>query len=286
MPDKSKDVHDDDLEEEELDEPAEPVQKAPVVRRNKPVSPAQRKRLAEAPQKVAAAKKQVAPVKKQVAPVKKQTAPLKKRAVSIDDAADDADHDDDHEHDDDHDDEQIVSRFGGQYIDSSLGFVQDYLHEVKAILFDSFNFFNAMPAKGGFLPPTIFLAVTAGIYCLLSALFRGNWLIVFTAFFDVFFTAFVGTTVITLAFKQLGGKGTFEGTYRVIAFSKATLLFGWIPWIHVDKITLFGVLSIAYAVYLNILGMERLQKLPRQLVTTFLAIVALIGFIMKLNIGF
>jgi hypothetical protein len=126
------------------------------------------------------------------------------------------------------------------------------------------------------------MAVSAGVYAVLVALFNLNFWLLFSCFLGTLLNVLFASALVTFALKHMGGKGTFEGTYKVIALSKVTLLFGWIS---LGPIPVGGIAALAYGVYMNILGLEKLHELPRKLVTTLLSVIAVIGFVVHMRFG-
>ena len=162
------------------------------------------------------------------------------------------------------------------------GFFPGYFDQAKEVLIAPRQFFTTMPVTGGLLRPTIFLLVSASVYSLLQAISKLNFFVLFTAMFSSVVSVFIASAIIAFASKKLGGKGTFEGTFRVIAYSKATLLFAWLS---LGAIPIGGIVSTAYSVYLNILGIEKIQQMPRKIVATLIIVVAVIGLILKFRFG-
>ena len=219
----------------------------------------------------------------------------KRELRSKDEERDDHDQDDEKEkifevHDDlddeDDDDDDESGSVGGSRIAIAKrkknGFVANYLDEAKTVLTAPREFFRTMPVKGGFIQPLLFLFVSATVFSILQAISKLNFFVLFTAMFSSFVNVFVASAVIAFACSKMGGKGTFEGTFRVIAYGKATLLFAWLS---LGPIPIGGIVSLIYSVYLNILGIEKVQKMPRKSVATLLIVIAVIGFIIKFRFG-
>lgn len=271
----------------DLDKPFE----LPRRRRDRPVSGLRRKSY-DADEDAApvrqAPKPKPKPQPQAQAPKPQTPAPVKKKKpVEVVDSGEDSE-----DGAEDHEDEYVdVSRFGGRLVDYSTqkGFFMDFVDEARTILFQPHKFFEEMPAKGGLKGPTMFALVCALIYAPIQAMLHANgnfggFILVFlTCILNVLVTVVVASVVLNFALKKLGGTGTFEGTYRAIAFGKATVL---IAWLSFGPIPIGGVLSMAYSVYLNILAIERLHKLPRKLTAMLVGVVAVLGFAVKMRLPF
>ena len=64
---------------------------------------------------------------------------------------------------------------------------------------------------------------------------------------------FIGGLFLYIFFKIVGGKGTYEGTFRLLAYASATMALGWIP--------LFGILANIYMVYMEVIGGAKVHKI-------------------------
>jgi hypothetical protein len=81
----------------------------------------------------------------------------------------------------------------------------------------------------------------------------------------------VGSLPVFIFFRViLRGKGSFSDTLKVLAFSKAPLLFAWVP---LGPIPLGGIVSILYTLVLNTLGLGIVHKR-----NPYLALIFVIGF--------
>lgn len=163
-------------------------------------------------------------------------------------------YDDEDYEDPDYDDKFAIRIFEAE--DQNL--IQKYFSHVNAILFNPKKFFAALPPEG-IVAPTIFLCVSAAIYAFLQALGHLNPLLLFSSFFSSIFYTAGGAVIVWAVFnKACKGRGTLVETYRVLAYSKATLLFGWIM---AGSIPLGGYLSVAYTLFLNYIGLKKVHRL-------------------------
>lgn len=163
-----------------------------------------------------------------------------------------------------------------------VGIVKSYFLVAKSVLFTPGIFFGNMPAEGGFVQPGIFLLLSASIFAVLQAISKLSPMIVITAVLSSIVGILAASGIITLICRGLGGKGNFEGTFRVLAYSKATLLFAWLA---LGPIPIGGIASLIYGVFLNIVGLEKVQQLRRWQLITMTVLLAIVGFIFKAKTG-
>ena len=164
---------------------------------------------------------------------------------------------------------------GNTYELEIKNFVQSFIGVVKTVFFKPKDFYQNMPTTGGFPPPLIFLAVCLGISALISNIIWGTvagffYFLIFGLIFS-----FIGAAILYFIAQQFfEGKGTYEGTYRVVAYAGAVSLLGWIPVVN--------FLAALYGFYLQIVGMEKVHKITQgQAVVT-----VLIAFAVYLIVGF
>ncbi|MCK5176488.1 MAG: YIP1 family protein, partial [Candidatus Aenigmarchaeota archaeon] len=118
----------------------------------------------------------------------------------------------------------------------------NFIEKAKMIIFDPKGFFNIMPQKGGYKEPIIFYTIFIIIPILLYVLY-----LTIVDFFSVETFIFLSITVsigllililinlflsplfFNILFKRLGGKGTYESTFRVIAYSSVPYIIIWLP---------------------------------------------------------
>lgn len=155
------------------------------------------------------------------------------------------------------------------------GIFADYLGVAGNVLVHPKQFFDDMATDEGYLQPSMFLLISAVFYSALQAIGHLNLLLLITTPFISFLKVVVGSLVLNFALKALGGKGSLQGTFRVLAYSKATLLFAWIV---VGKLAIGGFISLIYTLYLNIQGCRRVHLLDTVRVSVVVVILALIGF--------
>lgn len=187
----------------------------------------------------------------------------------------DAENFDDEDYEDpDYDDKFAIRVFEAE--DQNL--IQKYFSHVNAILFNPKKFFAALPPEG-VVAPTIFLCVSAAIYAFLQALGHLNPLLLFSSFFSSIFYTAGGAVIVWAVFnKACKGRGTLVETYRVLAYSKATLLFGWIM---AGSIPLGGYLSVAYTLFLNYIGLKKVHRLNTMMTAGIVMALGALAFAFK-----
>lgn len=167
---------------------------------------------------------------------------------------------------------------GGTYDFDPKDFVKSFIDVVKTVFFKPSDFYQKMPTSGGYAPPLIFLAVCLAVSGIISAVIWGTvagffYFLIFGLIFS-----FIGAAILYFIAQQFfEGKGTYEGTYRVVAYAGVVCLLGWIP--------VIGFLASLYGYYLQIVGVEKVQKITSgQAVVTILIALA-VYIILSVIIG-
>ncbi|MCQ1536447.1 hypothetical protein FTO70_12345 [Methanosarcina sp. KYL-1] len=138
----------------------------------------------------------------------------------------------------------------------------DYIDTWKSVMQSPSEFYRKMPKTGGYADPIIFAAINFVVFGLMTALFNrgmyggmygGREFSLFIVFGAVILapisgviSLFIEALILYVIFKVLGGSGTYEGTFRFIAYATAVLLLSWIPFI--------GWIVGFYGIYLYIVG--------------------------------
>lgn len=133
------------------------------------------------------------------------------------------------------------------------GFIAKYWGQAKVILFSPQVFFNTMPTEGGYKDPLIFLTVSAGVNALCAGLIALQLPLIGLIFIASLIAVFVGSAVACFLSQAMGSKGSYEATFRVLAYSEATLLFVWIPGL--------GFVPALYTLALNYIGLRQVHQL-------------------------
>ncbi len=154
--------------------------------------------------------------------------------------------------------------------------LKNYWMEAKEVFLRSNAFFNSMSRTGGYVEPMMFLGISAGIYALIQAVCQLNPLLLITLFVGSMVKTAIGAFIGYHVLKTMGGKGSLEATFRVLAYSKVTLL---IAWISIGILPIGGFVSIFYGVYLNVLGCSKVHEITKIKAAIALMFMAAIGYV-------
>ncbi len=155
---------------------------------------------------------------------------------------------------------------------------QKYTAQVAGVLFHPKKFFAALPADG-WTEPALFLCASAAIYGFLQALGHTNPLLFFSTFFNGLLYTSLGSVIVWSVFnKGCKGQGSLSQTFRVLAYSKATLLFAWVM---VGHMAIGGYLSVVYTLYLNYVGLSKVHKLNRRITIGLVLGMSLLSLALK-----
>ncbi|QQG40250.1 MAG: YIP1 family protein [Candidatus Aenigmatarchaeota archaeon] len=131
--------------------------------------------------------------------------------------------------------------------------------KVKASLMEPSKMFNTVSKERGLGEPVKYLAVVSLVSSFLASVlaFPGDVAmisLVFAAFYAMTVAGSFFVALLTHACSMLlGGKGTYEATYKATAYAYTpSALFGWIP--------VAGFLAHAYGLYVYAKGISRLHK--------------------------
>jgi hypothetical protein len=153
---------------------------------------------------------------------------------------------------------------GANYEFDPKDFFKSFVEVAQTVFTKPSAFYQHMPTTGGFPSPLIFLAVCLGVSGIISAIIWGTvaGFFYFLIFGLVF--SFIGAGILHFIAQQFfGGKGSYEGMYRVVAYAGVVNLLAWIP--------IVGFLAGLYGFYLQIVGVEKVQQ-----VTTGQAVVTIL----------
>jgi hypothetical protein len=172
---------------------------------------------------------------------------------------------------------------GGTYDFDPKDFVKSFIDVVKTVFFKPKDFYQSMPTTGGFPSPLIFLAICLGISALISAIIWGTVAGFFYFLIFGLIMSFIGAAILYFIAQQFfEGKGTYEGTYRVVAYAGVVSLISWlsvIPFLG----GLIAFLAFLYGFYLQFIGMEKVHKITQgQAIVTVLisiAVYIILGFL-------
>ena len=154
--------------------------------------------------------------------------------------------------------------------------INSFIQVAKNVVVTPREFFSGMPAEAELQNPLIFLAFCLFVSTLFLANIMGMNFPAFLAFFILHFSVtFLESGLLYLAAKNFfGGKGSFSGTFRIIAYAGTTNLVSWIPYL--------GIIASFYGLYLVVVGITQVHKIEtRGAVFTLLST---IGFLFLITI--
>lgn len=206
---------------------------------------------------------------------------LSKRSQA--DAEEDDDSDDDDELVEQTDDPDYDEEFAEKVFDvTGKNYLQIFWTQALAVLMHPKKFFAAMPPQSvgsGFL----FLTIAAMLYASAQGIAKMNAEAFILCFLSsLFFTSMGSFFVFVLLGWTCKGKGTLGQTFRVLAFSKAPLLFAWIT---LGPLQIGGIISMVFTLYLNIVGLTKIHRVNKWLVIVSTLILSGAGFLFKLRTG-
>lgn len=146
------------------------------------------------------------------------------------------------------------------------------------ILVDPRGFFETLPLEGGLRTPAIFAAICLAIgafFFLFAAGLKGA-----LGFFILgLLRLFVGAAILALiAERVFDGRGDYEATFRVLAYTSAITVFVAIPVIK--------VFAAIYGAYLVAIGLEKAQRFdsPRAVLTMIVTMAVSVAMISALGL--
>ncbi len=157
-------------------------------------------------------------------------------------------------------------------------FLQSFWETWKRVITKPSLFFREMPTEGGFIPPSLFMLVCLGADGLLKGIFGGGIRGFFSTFVGATLLTFLIAAVLYLFSTQLfPGKGSYEASFRVLAYTNAVSLFGWIP--------VVGVLAALYGIYVSALGIMEVHNLDRGKAGVVIILTALVMVVLSFLLG-
>ena len=159
--------------------------------------------------------------------------------------------------------------------------IDDFMNTWLKVIKTPADFFTQMPTNGGYADPVKFAVICyliagvamaiiqfaaqfflAGVGITEITLIMGFFYIIVIPIIGVI-GLFIGAIILHIFFKVLGGKGTYEGTLRILAYASATVVFIWIP--------LLVILSGLYMIYLVVIGSTKVHN-----ISTFNSFIAVV----------
>lgn len=163
--------------------------------------------------------------------------------------------------------------------------LDNYVDTLKKVLTNPESFYSEMPTEGGYQEPLTFAAINFAIFGLLSGIIAiilsgaGAGSIVSTligAVIGGIVGLFIGGIILLIFFKVFGGTGSYEGTVRILSYSSAVQVFGWIP--------VIGMIVSLYGIWLTIVGGKHVHNLTtvKSAIAVLLPLVILIVIVIAL----
>jgi len=176
---------------------------------------------------------------------------------------------------------------GNTYEFTTKDFIKSFIGVVKTVLAKPNDFYQNMPTTGGYAPPLIFLAVCLGISGIISALIWWNLAGFFYHLIFGLIFSFIGAGILLFVAQQFfEGKGSYEGTYRVVAYAGAVNLVTWITVLPVLGY-IIAFLAALYGFYLQIVGVEKVHQITKgqAVVTVLIALAVYIIVALLIGVG-
>jgi hypothetical protein len=142
---------------------------------------------------------------------------------------------------------------------TGAGFLGGFLETAKGVLSRPKAFFSTMPVEGGFAAPHLFFLLCTAVFILASiGMNLGDVGELDPRLLILVFLApllpFVDAALLHLiAARLLGGRGSYEATFRVVCYASAVNLFTWVPFL--------GLLAQFYEIYVAALGLSVVHRI-------------------------
>jgi hypothetical protein len=166
---------------------------------------------------------------------------------------------------------------------SRKSYLRAYFNQAFAVLLHPKKFFAAMPEEGGVGSAFLFLTISSLIYGIAQGISKlDTWACVVPFLTSIFLTSMGSFILFFFLGTICKGKGTLGQTFRVMAYSKATLLFAWLT---LGPVAIGGYVSTVYIVVLNVIGFNKVHrnKLWVSIAITF--VFALLGMLFRKMTG-
>jgi len=150
-----------------------------------------------------------------------------------------------------------------------------YLSLAIRIIQDPRASFQAMPLAAGYGPPGLFALISFLIPGLIVALVSQNFSAVPIYLMAMGSWLFVTLLIHVVATRLMAGRGPFQATFRVSAYTSFTNLVGWLSVFGVGG-AMFGLAASLFGLYLTGQGLAVVHRLS--LARAFLALGVVMGF--------
>jgi len=160
----------------------------------------------------------------------------------------------------------------------NMGFIE----KAKMVLFNPKGFFDIMPVTGGYKGPLIFFTIILVLVTVFTSLINimdsdtllsGLMALAISpviVLIVVIPVMFILASIYHILLKIVGGDGTYESTFRVMAYSSVPALFSWIPFV--------GWILWFYQWYIALVGYSKVHNIStlRALVVLLIPIITLL----------
>ncbi|MFB6076149.1 MAG: YIP1 family protein [Candidatus Aenigmatarchaeota archaeon] len=159
-----------------------------------------------------------------------------------------------------------------------------WIEAVKSIIVNPKDFFSNMSTDGGYEKPIVFAAINFVIVSLITGILYFSYLSTFGGLFlngpmpgfipniglvgilaipfmivlslvGGIISLFVVAAISHVLLIIVGGKGSYEGTFRIVAYTTAFVLISWIPVLNI----LIGI----YALYVVLIGYSKIHEISK-----------------------
>jgi len=159
-----------------------------------------------------------------------------------------------------------------------VGIATYNLNVTKDILTNPQGYFQTMPLSGGYGEPLLYTVFACILSSLMCAIAKLNPFMFFWAFIIGFLSVALGAVIVDQAFRRMGGKGDLEGTFRVLAYGKATFV---ISWIALGPLSLGLMLATMITGYMNYIGLMRVHGLSPKSTIIIVALMSVLSLIFR-----
>ncbi|MFQ6104483.1 MAG: YIP1 family protein [Candidatus Glassbacteria bacterium] len=157
--------------------------------------------------------------------------------------------------------------------------VQTFKDIVVALVTKPAAFFRGMLTEGGFLNPTLFLLACLVICGFLSTVLRASiWPLLRVPVLGTISIYMTSVILYLMSNRLFGGKGSYEATFRITAYSGAVFLIMWV--------SILDILAFLYGLYLLVLGTEQVHYIDRASSVASVVLSAVASLVLLLLFGF
>lgn len=130
--------------------------------------------------------------------------------------------------------------------------VNDYCVVTKSLLSAPVIFYREMEKEGGFKHAVIYLAISSGVSSLIAGVVTFHPLSIPATLATSMMLTFAAAGVAFGLARAMGGKGTYEATFKVYAYASCLSILSAVP--------LANLLAIFWGAALNFYGLKEVQQ--------------------------